>query len=431
MGIALAAAVAGRLHVHQPGVLAVLHVADQDAVLDQHGAVGRRALVVDRQRAAPRGHGAVVDHGDALGGDLLAHQAGESRSLLAVEIALEPMADGLVQHHAGPPGPEHHVHLAGGRRHRFQIDHRLADRAVGGLAPRLGLDEARITLAAAIALAAALLPVALPRDHGNIDAHQGADVAIALAVGPQDLHHLPGRAQADGDLPHPRILVADIGVDLGEQFYLRFEAGRIERIFVAIEPHIGVGRGGREIPAIAAAHGRDRVRGANQRRQRDVGGMRIADRVVLHRAQAQTLARCRRWPASAGHCRTSALRSGCIPGTTRRRRRPQAPARPGVARNRDRDWRGRAGRLWGSWKLQCAVAVLPFPRNVDHNHGSSCFKQGCRKVALQHRNPGYGTRHSPASGRNDDDLKIGMAAVKREGPPGRLPRGRLPHGNLS
>ena len=55
MGIALAAAVAGRLHVHQPGVLAVLHVADQDAVLDQHGAVGRRALVVDRQRAAPRG----------------------------------------------------------------------------------------------------------------------------------------------------------------------------------------------------------------------------------------------------------------------------------------------------------------------------------------------------------------------------------------
>jgi len=28
-------------------VLAVLHVADQNAVLDQHGAIGRRAFVVD------------------------------------------------------------------------------------------------------------------------------------------------------------------------------------------------------------------------------------------------------------------------------------------------------------------------------------------------------------------------------------------------
>jgi hypothetical protein len=49
MRITLAAAIAGRLHVHQPGILAVLHVADEDAVLDQHRTVGRRALVIDRQ----------------------------------------------------------------------------------------------------------------------------------------------------------------------------------------------------------------------------------------------------------------------------------------------------------------------------------------------------------------------------------------------
>ena len=289
MGIALAAAVAGRLHVHQPGVLAVLHVADQDAVLDQHGAVGRRALVVDRQRAAPRRHGAVIDHGDALGRDLLAHQAGEGRGLLAVEIALEAVADRFMQHHAGPAGAEHHVHFAGRSRHRFQIDHGLADRAVGGLAPRLGLDEARVRLAAAIALAAAFLPVALAGHHGNIDAHQRADVAIALAVGPQDFHHLPGRHQADRHLPHPRILVADIGVDLGQQLDLGFKARRIQRILVAIEPHIGMRRRRRELPAIAAAHRIDRVRGADQRRQRHVGGMRIADRVVLDRAQPKPL----------------------------------------------------------------------------------------------------------------------------------------------
>src|SRR6185312_9079962 len=60
MRVALAAAITGRLHSHEPGVLPVLHVADEDAVLDQHGAVGRRALVVDGERAAAVLHGAVV-----------------------------------------------------------------------------------------------------------------------------------------------------------------------------------------------------------------------------------------------------------------------------------------------------------------------------------------------------------------------------------
>ena len=107
-------------HVHQPRVLAVLHVADQDAVLDQHGAVGRRALVVDRERAAAALDGAVVDHGDALGRHLLAHQAGKGRRPLAVEVAFEAVADRLVQHDAGPAGAEHDVHLAGRRRNRIR-----------------------------------------------------------------------------------------------------------------------------------------------------------------------------------------------------------------------------------------------------------------------------------------------------------------------
>jgi hypothetical protein len=49
------------------------------------------------------------------------------------------------------------------------------------------------------------------------------------------------------------------------------------------------GRGGK-IAAIAAAHGGDRIGRTDQRRQRDVGGMRIADCVVLHGAQAKPLA---------------------------------------------------------------------------------------------------------------------------------------------
>ena len=45
----------------------------------------------------------------------------------------------------------------------------------------------------------------------------------------------------------------------------------------------------RELAAVAAAHRIDRVGGADQRRQRHVGGMRIADRVILHRAQPKPL----------------------------------------------------------------------------------------------------------------------------------------------
>ncbi|MGY4327972.1 hypothetical protein ACVWWG_002389 [Bradyrhizobium sp. LB7.2] len=199
------------------------------------------------------------------------------------------MADRFMQHHAGPAGPEHDVHLAGGGGNRFQIDEGLAQRAVGGVTPVLALDEFGVAGAAAITLAAALLAVALAGDDGDVDAHQRADVTIAFAVGPQDLDHLPGRAQTDADLPYPRILVAQIGVDLGKQFYLGLEAGGIERIVVTIKPHVGMRWRRCEAPGITAAHGRDRVRSANQRRQRNVGGVRIANRVVLDGAQPKAL----------------------------------------------------------------------------------------------------------------------------------------------
>src|SRR5271156_1704290 len=109
VAVAFAAAIAGGAHLHQPRVLAILHVADQDAVLDQHAAAGGGTPVVDGERAAARRHGAVIDHGHALGRHLPAHQAGKGRGLLAVEVAFEAVAHGLVQHHAGPAGAEHHV----------------------------------------------------------------------------------------------------------------------------------------------------------------------------------------------------------------------------------------------------------------------------------------------------------------------------------
>jgi hypothetical protein len=99
------------------------------------------------------------------------------------------------------------------------------------------------------------------------------------------------QVEAHRHLPHPRILVAQIGVDLGEQLDLGLETGRIQRIVVDVKLHIRVRRGCRERSGIAAAHRQHRIRRTRKRRQRHVGRMRIPDRVILHRAQAKPLAR--------------------------------------------------------------------------------------------------------------------------------------------
>ncbi len=55
---------------------------------------------------------------------------GEGRGLLAIEVAFEPVADRLVQHHAGPAGAEHDVEFAGRGGDGFEIDQRLTHRVV-------------------------------------------------------------------------------------------------------------------------------------------------------------------------------------------------------------------------------------------------------------------------------------------------------------
>src|SRR5262249_5854224 len=182
MGIALPAPIACGFHPHQTCVVTVLHVADKDAILDQYGATGRRALVVDRERAPSLRDGAVVDDGDTLRRDALSHQTGEGRSLLAVEVALEPVPHRLVQHDAGPAGSEHYVHLAGWRRHRFEVDQRLAHRIISRGLPGLRCEELGKILAPAITVAACFLTITFADDDRDIDAHQWAHVAIAFAV---------------------------------------------------------------------------------------------------------------------------------------------------------------------------------------------------------------------------------------------------------
>src|SRR3546814_2112200 len=90
-----AAAVAGGFDPHQPRVEAILHIALEDAVLDQHGLARRGPFVVDRKRAAAAAadgavHRAIVDHRHAGRRDALTDAARKGARTLAVEIAFKP-----------------------------------------------------------------------------------------------------------------------------------------------------------------------------------------------------------------------------------------------------------------------------------------------------------------------------------------------------
>ena len=131
MGEALAAAVAGRLDPHQPGVEPVVDIALEDSVLDQGGALGRRALVVDRQRA--RGDRAIepssttVTPGAATRSPIRPEKA---EVPLRLKSPSRPWPIASWSKHSGPAGPEHDRHLAGRRGDRFEIHQRLRERDV-------------------------------------------------------------------------------------------------------------------------------------------------------------------------------------------------------------------------------------------------------------------------------------------------------------
>ncbi|KAG0733639.1 hypothetical protein G6F23_013153 [Rhizopus arrhizus] len=125
-----AAPVAGRCHAHQAGIEAVLHVAHQDAVLDQRGALAGVAFVVDVQRPAAAIQRAVVDDGHARRRNAFTDAAGVDAGALAVEVAFQTVAHGFVQQDARPARTQHHRHLARRRRTRFQIHHRFVHGAL-------------------------------------------------------------------------------------------------------------------------------------------------------------------------------------------------------------------------------------------------------------------------------------------------------------
>ena len=229
VGVALAAAVAGGLDAHQPRVHRILDVGLEDAVLDEHVALRGVALVVDVERAAPVGDGAVVEHGHALGRDTLADAPGKGARALAVEVAFQPVADGLVQQHAGPARAEHHAHLAGRCGPGLEIGQRGVHGGIDITLQHRVLEVAEAE-APATAAVAHLAPAVLFGDHRHRHAHQRAHVGGARAVGARHQHHVVLGRQPGHHLHHARVLRAGHLLDALQQRHLLRAVERGDRV---------------------------------------------------------------------------------------------------------------------------------------------------------------------------------------------------------
>jgi hypothetical protein len=179
-----------------------------------------------------------VHSGEATAG----RSAGEGRGAAPVEIALEPVADGLVQQHAGPARPQHHRHGAGRRRHRLEVDQRLARRLARELLGAAVLEQPAVAEAPAAAGEALLAAPVLLGDHRDVDPHQRPHVGGQRAVAGGHQDQLVHADQADHHLAHPRVDGAGDGVEPLEQRDLLLVGQRAERIEVGVQ---GVGCGAR------------------------------------------------------------------------------------------------------------------------------------------------------------------------------------------
>src|ERR1700761_9322494 len=180
------ATIAGSGHAHQARVELVLHVALEDAVLDQRGALGRRAFIVHTERAAPAWQGAVVDHGDTGRRNALADPSGKRRTALAVEVAFQAMTDRFVQQHARPAGTEHYRHRSGGGIDRIEIDQGLAHRLLSEGHRATVIDQLAVAIASTTTGMTLLAATVLLGDHLHVQAHQGAYVGGQRAIRPGD-----------------------------------------------------------------------------------------------------------------------------------------------------------------------------------------------------------------------------------------------------
>jgi len=295
-GVAFTPAVAGGRHAHQARIQRVLDVALQDAVFDQHVALRSVAFVVDVQRAAAIRDGAVVEHGHALGRDAFTDLAAKSTGALAVEVTFEPVADGLVQQHAGPARAEHDAHFARLGGARFKVGqrrvHRVLHVAFDHVAVKISKTEAP-TATTATDLAAHFAVDGLLGDHRDRQAHQRAHIGGQGAVGTRHQHHIVFTCQPGHDLHDARILGSGQFFNPFQQRHLLRAVERGNRVHRCVQ-HAAAGHLdlGADLDAPILAARSDRAHGPRGVHQRSFGDVvRVGERSFLagHRAHAHAL----------------------------------------------------------------------------------------------------------------------------------------------
>ena len=230
----LTPAIARHRHLHQPCIQRILQIALQHAVLDQHVALRGIALVIDIERTAPVRQRAVIQHRHPLGRHPLTNAPGKHRRLLAVEIALQPVAHRLVQQHPGPARPQHHAQHATRRRPRLQIHQRLPHRLVH-IGEHPFVREIIQIETATTACMALLAPAVLLDDHLHRNPHQRPHIRRQHPVRTHHHHHVMLGGQTCHHLRHPRILAARIGLDPLQQPHLAGRLHRGNRIIHAVQ----------------------------------------------------------------------------------------------------------------------------------------------------------------------------------------------------
>ena len=223
-------------------------------------------------------------------GDALADAAAERRGALAVEVALEAVADRLVQQDAGPTGAEHHRHRTGGRGHGGEVDERLPRRLAAEFERPVVGDELAQRMPAAHAGEAGLAAAVLLGDHRDVEAHQRAHIGgqRALAVG--DEHHLVGHRDRGHHLHDARIDAPRLAVDALEPTHLLVVAQRADRVDRGIErvPRAAAQHRGAALAA-AGGDGACGARGVEQRLGEDLVGVGEAGLLAGERAHADAL----------------------------------------------------------------------------------------------------------------------------------------------
>jgi hypothetical protein len=209
-------------------------------VVDEHGALGGVALVVDVERAALAGLGGVVDDGDEVGGDLLAEHAGVDAGALAVEVGLHAVADGLVQEDAGGAGGEHDGQLAGGRALGLEEDHGALDGLLGDEGEALVGVPVEVLAGGEVGGVGLGDAVLLGGDHAPQAGHR-AHVGEDLAVHVGDEDQLLAVGPADGDLLDGGVGGAGEGVQLLDARELEGDADLGPRALELVEAALGRG----------------------------------------------------------------------------------------------------------------------------------------------------------------------------------------------